>query len=306
MFLITILISLVLLFCLRCAGSADEPSTIGVIQYNVKGGFGGWKRANSVLDAQVKLIIDQIRSAPVDFIALEQADDDASIPEPIISDELAGNESRDWKLRDWKTIVSACYPDTTQLAFSSSWELVGAPLVNGISPPRGWTRCDRIPHNDGRPYNIAFFKSKKSALKVLFVVTHMPHCWDESKLDECVKGWNLSQFDEDVAKVLGAADRQFTNLIMAGDLNELGAHLSVITKQIFPKFRNVQISSAVKSCCNNSEWGHTYDRILANSSNISMPTILGGDNAYPHKGVREEHKAIYGTVVFSSVISGSK
>jgi hypothetical protein len=286
-FFSTILISLAILFGLRDDGSAAESFTIGVIQYNVKGGSGGWKNASGVLDAQFGLIKDQIRSNQVDFIALEQAGDKPGKPEPIISNKLAESG-----LKGWRTITSVCYPDTTQLAFSSSWEPAAAPLANGDFPQPCWKH--------GRPYNIVLLKSKKSALQVLFVVTHMPHCEEaEHNWRGCLKSWKSDQFAKDLAKVLGAVDYRVVNLIMAGDLNELGEldPNVVFNELLVPIFGKLQISSALNTCCSNSNWIYSYDRIVANSSRLTVPELLG---VYPHGSVNEEHKAIYGTVAFSS------
>lgn len=54
-------------------GRADKPPSIGVIQYNVKGGQGGWTDTDGVLSAQVRIIVNRMRSGAVDFVALEQA-----------------------------------------------------------------------------------------------------------------------------------------------------------------------------------------------------------------------------------------
>jgi hypothetical protein len=130
-----IVLFFVLLDSLGHSGRATE---IGIIQYNVKGGQGGWTAVNDIVTQQIRLIARQVKLGTVDFIALEQADLQAGVPGPIISDSLEKDG-----LTGWNTIASACNKDTTQLAFSSTWELVKAtavtnPLRNGTSKQPGW------------------------------------------------------------------------------------------------------------------------------------------------------------------------
>jgi hypothetical protein len=316
--LVMFVISSFVLFGLCDNGDASEPFTIGVIQYNVKGSHGGWRSGNGVLDAQVSLIANQIKSNPVDFVALEEADEKRGKPEPIISKQLTEKG-----LMGWNTVASVCDPDTTQLAFSSSWELMRALAIDSVSRQAGWTKCGQV--TDGRPYNIVLLKNKKSALKVLFVVTHMPHCYGSAK--NCADNWELPQFRRDLSDVLTAANGGAVNFIVTGDLNELAKKIDdfnasnkKIAKKIdfnpsdnkiddqnvlslfFGDFPNLQISPARHTCCSDSSWVHTFDRILASSSDIPRAEILG-DSGY---SLNEEHKAIYGTVVFSSIGPKSK
>jgi hypothetical protein len=76
------------IFWTCCSFAADTPddTQIGVIQYNVKGGQGGWTTSSGILSAQIGIIEHQINSAAVDFIALEQATEMAGLPSPLISD----------------------------------------------------------------------------------------------------------------------------------------------------------------------------------------------------------------------------
>jgi hypothetical protein len=67
-------------------GNTSEKIQIGIIQYNVKGGQGGWTAFNGILKQQIRLITDQINASAVDFLALEQAGEQPGLPGPIISD----------------------------------------------------------------------------------------------------------------------------------------------------------------------------------------------------------------------------
>lgn len=155
---------------------------------------------------------------------------------------------------------------------------------------------------DGRPYDIAYFKNKKSSLSLLFVVVHLPHCQDPGRnAARCLSNWNIDQFKKDIVAVLGSADPKNTNLIMAGDMNELGGMNDPnVFSPVFPSFGKLQISPVLLSCCSDSNWVYSFDRVLANSSYAPTSKILE-DGLYPlnpGQFQNEEHKAIYGTVVF--------
>jgi hypothetical protein len=280
-------------------GNKSKKAQIGIIQYNVKGGQGGWTTAHGVIDAQVRLIVDQVNASSVDFIALEQASERAGSPDPLISVSLAKNG-----LPGWNTIVTACNLDATQLAFSSNWELVNDPvaqnpLLNAASPQRGWIvgGCER---GDGRPYNLAYFRNKKTMFKVLVVVAHFPHCTESSA--NCASYWNLAKFHEDIKTVIGASSVDGINLIAAGDFNELGDRGDPsIFEHFLPGFGKLNMSPELRTCCSDSSWVYRFDRIVTNSSNTPTSAILK-DGSYPlnptYSGPSGEHKAIYGEVNF--------
>lgn len=291
-----IVLALLLLVGLSHSGRATE---IGIIQYNVKGGQGGWTTANDVVGQQIRLIARQVQQRVVDFIALEQADLQAGVPGPIISESLEKEG-----LTGWHTVVSACNKDTTQLAFSSTWELIKSPaatnpLLNGNSKQRGWVPggCEK---GDGRPYNIAYLQNRKTAFKVLVVIVHMPHC-HEQEPTHCLDRWNLSTFREDMRSVVGADGVRGTNLIVVGDMNEL-AHRGdpAVFERLFVNFGKLQLSSELLTCCYDSNWSFSFDRIIANSGEPPVTEILM-DGGYPLNAQfprNEEHKAIFGTVLF--------
>jgi hypothetical protein len=281
------------------SGETADEAHVGIIQYNVKGGQGGWTKAGGVLDTQVHLIANKIKVSPVDFVALEQAGEIPGAPGPLISSELAKNG-----MDGWNTIVSSCNKDATQLAFSPNWELVPQtsnvnPLQNGTFPQRGWRIGGCEPHGDGRPYNIAYLRNKVTKLKLLIIVTHMPHCHERP--DICVAGWNRDQFIEDVRKAISAGDRSNANLIVVGDMNELGrlGNTSVFAP-LFPDSGKLQISNSLPTCCSDSNWAYSFDRIVTNAHNAPSAEILN-DGVYPINPAfrgHEEHKAIYAKVTF--------
>ncbi len=295
---------------------------VGVIQYNVKNHQGAWisDAPSSILKLQVQLIAYQIRSRvgqnpPVDFIALEQSElkgknGDGDVVDGDIS-ILLKNEG----LPNWTMIQSQCQFDVTQLAYSADWELVTGsnlqnPLVNSTdraAPQNGWVSggCRK----EGRPYNIAYFNNKKTSVKVLFVITHMPHCHSHD-YKACIKSWNVAQFKTDIRRVVGkTADLRRMNLIMAGDMNELGASDKGSTfDPIFSDFGPLQISTNLQTCCADSGFSNRFDRLLANSPARPASEILtritdSKEITYPldpgfSQRPNEEHKAIFGVVEF--------
>lgn len=188
-----------LLFGTAVSSGPSRATEIGIIQYNVKGGHGGWTHEDGTLEKQINLIVDRVNRSRVDFVALQQADERPGEPGPIISDRLP---------KGWRTIVSACNKDTTQLAFSSDWELVQDselknPLLDGTSPQRGWIRegCTR---GDGRPYNIAFFQNRESKFRILVVVLHFPHCHKDKDKERdfkaCIARWEIERFHQETSE----------------------------------------------------------------------------------------------------------
>jgi hypothetical protein len=279
---------------------SGQATEIGIIQYNVKAGQGGWTTVNDVVGQQIRLIAREAKKNIADFIAVEQADLEAGMPGPIISDGLEKEG-----LTGWRTVVSACNKDATQLAFSSSWELVELsaatnPLLNGTSKQRGWIDGGCEANGDGRPYNIAYFRNKTTAFKVLFVIVHMPHC-HEHEPARCLDRWSLAAFQEDMRSIVGTDDARGMNLIVVGDMNELGHHGDpLVFERLFSNFGKLKLSPALLSCCYDSNWTFSFDRILTNSSTAPVATILM-DGGYPLNAQfpkNEEHKAIFGTVRF--------
>jgi hypothetical protein len=271
---------------------------VTILQYNVKGGQGGWTTTHDIINKQVDIIAHPIGNSSVDFIALEQADEKAGLPGPIISEELARRG-----LKGWKTIVSVCNMDATQLAYSSNWTVIGSsnenPLLNGSSPQRGWIPggCE---HGNGRPYNIAYFKNEVTGLNLLVVIMHLPHCHERNLA--CVASWELQTFKMDIEKVIGATGDKSINLAAAGDMNELGdLGDPLLFSSFFPKFGYLKISPALNTCCADSHWKYRYDRVLSNTSGALEAAIVKDDD-YPlnsgYLGRNEEHKAILASVVF--------
>jgi len=277
---------------------AASAQTIGVIQYNVKSGQRGWTTQNDVLDKQTHLVTDEVKSAPVDFIALEQAPEKPGVARSNISVALAKDG-----VAGWKTIISRCELDVTQLAYSPDWQLVvaantGNPLVDGLNPQYGW-----IPRGCGshhaRPFNIAYFHNAKSGADVLFVINHLPHCGNTAT---CTKPWDVGKFKQDVKSVVGAgADLTKIRLIAAGDMNELGGSDDAKAfDPLFSAFGALQISTNLLTCCADSSFQYSFDRLVANSADRPKAIILDGV-AYPINPDlknNEEHKAIYGVVSF--------
>jgi hypothetical protein len=229
------------------SSNTAEGTQIGIIQYNVKGGQGGWTTVNGVLDKQVQLIANQIKTNGVDFITLEQASEKPGSPDPFSISHRLDKQG----LTGWNTIVSVCNKDVTQLSFSSDWRLVevpkkGNPLLNAAFPQRGWKAGGCEPGSDGRPYNIVYLQNK-AMLKVLLVIVHMPHCHENAAI--CTSHWNLDRFHEDITMVVGTSNTSSINLIVAGDMNELGDRGDPnIFDLIFPNFNKLHLSNPLHSC----------------------------------------------------------
>lgn len=294
---------------------------VGVIQYNVKNHQGAWisDAPGSILKLQVQLIAHQVRNRsgqnpPVDFIALEQSELKGKNADGDFVDGDISTLLRNEGLPNWTMIQSQCQFDVTQLAYSPDWELVTGPnlqnpLVNstdGAAPQNGWVACRK----EGRPYNIAYFNNKKTSVKVLFVITHMPHCHSHD-YRSCIKSWNVAQFKTDIRRVVGkTADLRRINLIMAGDMNELGGSDKGSTfEPIFSDFGPLQISTNLETCCADSGFRNRFDRLLANSPARPVSGILthstdSKEITYPldpdfSARPNEEHKAIFGVVEFA-------
>lgn len=281
---------------------AAGQTAVGVIQYNVKGGQGGWTKKGGaqgnedIRAKQVALIVKEISARkaagdPVDFITLEQAD------MPLLQDDL-----QNAGLLNWNTLISVCKYDQIQLSYSPDWQLAA-----GTTPASGcWQQ--------GRPYNIASFSNARTGATVLYVIVHMPHI---QHLNQCTVpitpsdfgAWHLSSFTGDVAKVAGSGDLAKLNLIISGDMNELGAcGTPGDFANIFSAFGAVTKSPNRNSCCDDNGFTAAFDHIVTNTGTISKTAIID-DGVYPldpgfnervctgsYCPRNEEHKAIYGVV----------
>ena len=75
----------------------------------------------------------------------------------------------------------------------------------------------------------------------------------------------------------GTIDHRSINLIMAGDLNELGQLDDPnVFNPFFSDFGKLQISTALPTCCYDSDpkWIHSFDRIVTNSLHSPIANIL--------------------------------
>lgn len=293
---------------------ADSQISIGVIQYNAKGGMGGWKTGGEALEAQKSLLMDKINDpknpSPVQFITLVQAS------APVVSETL--------KLQGWNTVKGGCkgpggkYFEGTQIAYSGDWELVDDsnitnPLADDFKSSYCWS--------PGRPYNIAYFSNKKNGLKLLYLVVHFPHCGgydgDLAALRKCLADWpGLKALDENVMRVTGVALDKLSavNVVISGDTNELGDAGAGSAapfpakadgyELIFSHFGKLVVSTLDRpSCCDNNGWSSYFDRIVTNNvaDKPYAAIIEPASGHYPlfaQGGPDEEHKAIYGVITF--------
>jgi hypothetical protein len=308
---------------------AANQLSIGVIQYNAKASQGGWTSDPAYgdpLKKQIALIVDKIRDtsnpSPVQFIALEQAGTHSKNC-TANNDFLVSCALEHSGLAGWKTILSECDFDQTQLAYSSDWELVATahnPLVDGYKslgskdPDKCWAQA----WSKGRPYNIAYFQHVKTKETVLFVIVHMPHQYPDCAGPTCPYGgkyyWDVPQFKRDIQTVVGAnVDLKKVHLIVAGDMNDLGNDNDPAKfASIFGDFGNIAISQQKKNppdptCCQDNGYQTFFDRIVTNSGDQPQAEVIylkGYDypldktTDFPNGRHNEEHKAIYGEVTF--------
>ena len=288
----------VLLLATAWSTNSTTQLSVGIIQYNVKGGQGGWEEANDIRRDQIKIIAKKIKDEQrnkrtVDFVTLEQAD-------PPLLDEALNKEG----LPGWTTIGSQCGLDRLQLSYSADWELASGGTTNPLSD----NYVNDICWKEGRAYNIAQFRSKNGSATVLMVVTHMPHC--------CVNESQTSRFMDDVKKVLGveAGDYKKFNIIISGDLNRPNKGGDWMDfDNVFNQFGDFTASLSVKSvktCCAYNEFSRSYDHVVTNRGTISDPEIIG--DGYPvdrdfndrhpdGKQRNEEHKAVFVVVTLPGV-----
>ena len=272
------LVSSVLFFVLSFGPAiADGQISIGVIQYNAKGGQPhmspkGWSSAE-IINKQVTLVADKMREnnpAPVQFITLVQASD------PLISHELAKLDKN--PISGWNTVRGGCeggarsntYYEGTQIAYSPEWKL--APnSVAGMHNPLADSFTSSHCFSSGRPYNIAYFQNKKNNdLKVLVIIIHPPHCslssGNSDEMKQCMANYDeFDNYDDDVRKVTGTAkndDLSGINTIISGDTNELG-NVGVpdgqdcpdfkgdgnVYKYVFPQFGDLSVSTIKAKKC---------------------------------------------------------
>lgn len=290
-FLTALLLTLAALMALSSAPLWAQ--SIGIIQYNVKAGQGGWDKVSS---QQIALIANTIKRKqkhnPVDFIALQQADLKPGLPSPPLSDALVSHH-----IKGFKTIISACHYDTTQISYSRQWRLAGNsihnPLVNGITPQFGWLYhgCQGMAGSKGgRPYNMAYFVNKKNPrLKILFVSNHFPHP-EQGHFDS-------AGFLSNAKLVTGEPDLNKVKLIVAGDMNTQSMKRF---SDVFGRFGNLKVSRNLLTCCQNDHWRYAFDHVISNSSQPVTAEIIPAH--YPlnktKQGINEEHKALFATVNF--------
>lgn len=338
-----VLIALFLLpavfWCLQYSDvQADSSTSFGIIQYNVKAGQGGWSDKNGSRDVEVSLIADKMTDpnlpSPVEFISLVQVNDS-----PIST--LLG-------LENWKTIISGCdaehdgtaYVAGTQIAYDSKrWKLVDRQnITNPLSKDKGynsnlcWAKLGS--HDQGRPYNIAYFEDQRSKTRLLLLVVHMPHCGayprqssegdffgkgDLNALAACLEKWDgAPAFYNNILKVTGStkADLKDINVMIVGDTNELGNATTGSSgpftgdpagyQAVFKNFGHLVVTTlAGTTCCNQDGWTNYFDRVVTNNtSDTPYATIIQPKNCkrpeqcYPLFGAAEEHKAIYAVVTF--------
>ena len=220
-------------------------------------------------------------------------------------------------LLNWTMIPSSCDVDVTQLAYSPDWELVAGPnnplakSADPGDPQYGWVGNGCRKGGDQRAYNIAYFNNRKTSVKVLFVITHMPHCHSHN-YPKCIKDWDTASLKKNIRLVLGkSVDPKQVHFIMAGDMNEMGgSDLGATFNPVFSDFGALQISTDLATCCADglTPYTYRYDRLLANSPTRPKTEILtsvGGARpiTYPldpkFSGTNEEHKAIFGVVEFA-------
>lgn len=311
---------------------AANPLTFGVIQYNAKASQGGWTpdpKYGAPLANQIALLVDKVKDksnpSPVEFVSLDQAGAPATPagiplacdPTKIDSQLLLSCAFQQNGLLGWKTVVSECNSEQTELSYSPEWELVptaGNPLVNGYGQAR-W-KC----WSKGRSYNIALFRKIKTNEQVLFVIVHMPH-----RLPICTPtpgggskcDWNIQQFQKDIGTVAGkGTSLKSMHLVVAGDMNDMGNDNDPANFQpIFGAFGDVAISQQaivppVPTCCANDRYtAGFYDRVVTNGGTVPTAAIVNlQGHTYPLNkkmsgfpgpcGCNEEHKAIYSEVTF--------
>lgn len=312
------------------SGAIAGQFSVGIIEYNAKASQGGWTtkygKPSPPLPLQIDLIADKINDtsnpSPVQFIALVQAGNNGTRNCPndyLISCALAGRG-----LAGWKTIISVCEQDLTQLAYSSDWELVpnlkANPLVDGYDRDVCWAELSPRRSDHGRPYNIAYFQNRASKELVLFVIVHMPHGQpDNCQGQPCPYGngklmWDVPQFKRDVRSVIGAkVDLKTVHLLVVGDMNDLGNDADPKRfAPIFADFGDVKISKQAKTppdptCCADNGYATFFDRIVSNGSaepSYEVVYLKGHDypldklRKLPNGRVNEEHKATYGVAKF--------
>lgn len=280
------------IFCSTDKGCIPmEVGTIGVIQYNVKAGQGGWDDNGPVTHIQADLIADTIKKKNVDFVILQSADaPNAGTPNPLISDLLTARN-----LLGWTTVTSQCDKDVTQLAYQAAdWTPIGGSVAN-----RGWLSCSG---GESRPYNLVYFQNVHDAnLKVLVVSSHMPHSPQIP-----VQNWLYGQFLADARTVSGENDLSKVKLVFAGDMNEIGPEAvdSSDYNYIFYDFRvqhPLSKSPNLGTCCANSNFNAAFDHVITNGQLLDT-VILLPQGGYPipttYPGTNEQHKAIYSSLVF--------
>ncbi|MCF6775849.1 hypothetical protein L3V83_04575 [Thiotrichales bacterium 19X7-9] len=295
---------------------ANANTTIGIIQYNVKGlskngNSNIWGNKNPTYrNNEINFINQKINdvNAPVDFIALEEAVVNSSAGASPLLNTLAlstNNHQYKWQtLRNEKHLSSGDY-DEAQITYDSNrWEKISAMQIQqtcqGTNTCKGYFTIAAPDHV--RPYYMAYFKgiaTDNLNKKVLFIALHFPHYTSH-------KQWDTSSFIKTIQQTVGAnIDLSKVNIILAGDMNEIGPYpasqrlntLEVNANQTFQDYLGVfKKSNIQRTCCHDSKYGNAFDQIAVNNggSIIRGSVINPNQEAYLYDS--EEHKAVYALV----------
>lgn len=141
---------------------------------------------------------------------------------------------------------------------------------------------------------MAYFQSVPNpSMKVLFVAVHFPH-------GTITSTWNTAQFIQDAKAVTESNDLSKINIIISGDMNELGKSMSLTPLTIITDaFGVLSISKGLPTCCSNSGYQDSFDHVAANHQ-ASFNQAIIKNSVYPIglSNDDEEHKAIYVEVKF--------
>lgn len=286
-----------------------SATTIGVLQYNVKGDArytrngGIWSYAGTagnypLQTKQTNLMANQLLSPSygVDFIALEQSTvDTTSGAKPNISDLLRNRNITNWgTVKNLNHLTTNDF-DEAQIGYSKiNWT-----LVNGTTYAGYWNDTRSA---DIRPYVMAEFQNNlDSHLKIIFVALHFPHC--DINDATCANNWSgLPEFIHNLKAIEPYTSS--VKIILAGDFNE-----TAIVPKFFTEFSNALNigtlinSPDVNSCCSNDNYTYPLDHVATNIPNATfVNTMIISDPTVPYPiGLNnddEEHKAVYTQLVF--------
>lgn len=263
---------------------------VSLIQYNVKGSGSGWVTGSPNIEYKLQLMSDVIKTKSVDFITLEEADEYGGVASPLLSDEL---EARG--VLGWRTISSSCNKDVVQIGYSSSWTLVGQlGSLAGHTAGFGWNGCTG---RHGRPYDIGLFKNKATNRSILIVATHLPHCY--ASITECADQWRsgVVKFHEDATKILSPS--QNAVVVIAGDMNEIGAKATNDQLSIVFTFKNLKKSKNDITCCKVDGWVNSFDHVATTGPTAPSVDVKLAPPEVEKYFASEEHRMIYSEVLLS-------